>query len=230
MNIRGFLGDLNDIARNTVKVYYEAPHTSNGAIEHNWLSDYILENAHISSKKLNLRELRECIRRGFNTDQETFEKHQHYPDHWKIRVEDLKNGNWEQAYTLAKGNKGLNYGFFKGKHIPKKSITTVDDVECVKWKHLLENHKNLTYLDSGYNMNDYAKDRKKIILGLINNIPEIHTTKHYNLKAGTPIWVAHTNVDNTPTIVFSSLSNLDEKYRAALTDTPNLRREECCLQ
>lgn len=212
-------------------MYYAAPYTSNGALEHNWLGEYILENAHISSKKLNLPEFIEGISRGFNTDQETFEKHQHYPDHWKIRVEDLKKGNWEEAYTLAKGNKGLNYGFFKGKHIPKKSITTVDDVECVKWKHLLENHKNLNYLDSGYKVSDYAKDRKKIILNLQNNIPTIHSTRHYNLNDGTPIWVAHTIVDNTPTIVFSTLSNLNEKYRAALTDTPNSRRpNECCLQ
>jgi hypothetical protein len=75
--------NLENALRIIVQPYYSAPHTSSGAREYNWFSDHILNSSHMSSsKKLNLRGLRDGINRGFRISEDDFKKNQHYSDHW----------------------------------------------------------------------------------------------------------------------------------------------------
>jgi hypothetical protein len=178
-----------------------------GAQEYIYTANHILDNAHTSSdQKLNLRKLNDAIKKGFNTTFEDFKKQTHHSDHWKISVEDLKNKKWKNASALVDSNRVLKYGFFKGKQIPGRSTTLEDGVKCITWNDLLENHPDFTYLDRPYKVRDYAKDRKKIILGLRDKNLKANTTKHFNLPDGTLIWAARTTIDNKDTIIFSTFS------------------------
>lgn len=192
--------------RNNRNIYNQV---QSGAQEHVLLASYILENAHTSlDQKLNLSKLNDAINKGFNTTFEDFKKQMHHPDHWFITVEDLKNKKWKNASALVESNKVLKHGFFKGKRVPVESITLVDGVKCIRWAKLLEN-PDLTYLDSRYTVRDYAKDRRKIILGLRDKNLKANTTTHFSLPDGTQIWAARTIIDNKDTIIFSTFSNFD---------------------
>jgi len=181
-----------------------------GFQEHSYIASHILENAHTSSdQKLNLRNLNDAIKQGFDTTLEDFKKQTHHSDHWKMSVKNLRNRKWKEALTLVESNKVVSLGFFKGKTVPDESITLVDGVKCITWKDLLENHPDLTYLDSDYRVKDYAKDRKKIILSLRDKNLKPNTTKHFGLSDGMPIWAARTTIDNKDTIIFSTLSRVE---------------------
>ncbi len=181
-----------------------------GFQEYSYLASYILDNAHTSlDKKLNLRKLNDAITQGFDTTFDDFKKQKHHSDTWLLTVEDLKNRKWKNASALVESNKVLKHGFFKGKPFPAESITLVDDVKCITWKDLLENHPDLTYLDRSYKVRDYAKDRKKIIVGLRDKNLKPNTTKHFSLPNGTQIWAARTKIDDKDTIIFSTFSNYD---------------------
>jgi hypothetical protein len=180
-----------------------------GFQEHSYIANHILINAHTSlDKKLNLGHLNDAIRKGFYTTFEDFKKQTHHSDHWKISVKDLKNRNWNNAYALVESNKVVSLGFFKGEQVPKKSITLVDGVKCITWHDLLINHPDLTYLDSDYRVKDYAKDRKKIILRLRDEILKPNTTRHFNLLDGTQVWAARTMINNKDTVIFSTFSRV----------------------
>lgn len=177
-----------------------------GAQEHSYLASYILDNAHTSSnQKLNLRNLNDAIKKGFDITFDDFKKQKHHSDTWLLTVEDLKNRKWKNACALVESNKVLKHGFFKGKPFPAESITLVDGVKCITWKDLLENHPDLTYLDRSYKVRDYAKDRKEIILGLRDKNLKANTTTHFSLPDGTQIWAARTIIDNKDTIFFQHL-------------------------
>jgi hypothetical protein len=159
--------------------------------------------------KFNLSGLERLFRRSFqNRNKEEFTKDPAFADHWFIHKHHLNKGIWKKAATFSEAHEGLKLGYFKGKKLPKSSVTMLDGVGVTTWENLLINNSKNQYLKTERTLADYSRENKNIILGLKNVKLELNTGKVVMVGNKT-LYVANVAINEEPYMVFSFVNQLN---------------------
>jgi len=151
--------------------------------------------------------LENLLMSGFqNRTKEEFTRDSAFADHWIISKHHLKKGKWKKALTFAKAHEALIFGYFKGKALPKSSVSTLGGVDVVKWEKLLEN-KQIDYWNTKRTLADYASENRKVILAL-KGVDLVKNSGKVVMVGDKTLYVANVDIDGEPYMVFSFVNQL----------------------
>ena len=158
--------------------------------------------------KFNLSGIAQLLRRGFqNRTKEEFTRDSAFADHWLISKNHLKKGKWKKALTFSKAHEGLKFGHFKGKALPKDSVSALAGVPVASWEDLLENNSENPYWNTKRTLADYSKENRKVILALKDVDLDKNSGKVVVIDDKT-LYVAHVAINEEPYMVFSFVNKL----------------------
>ena len=192
--------------------------SSSAELEFRALVDFIVNHcdrvrnaedyAESAETEFDLANLEGMIMKNFQKrDKAEFTGDPAFADHWFISKNHLKKGKWKKALTFSKAHEGLKFGHFKGKALPKDSVSALAGVPVASWEDLLEKKAKNPYLNTKRILADYALENKELILALKDVDLDKNSGKVVVIDDKT-LYVAHVAINEEPYMVFSFVNKL----------------------
>lgn len=167
------------------------------------------EDGRAQEPKFNLSGLEQLLRRSFQKrTKEEFTKDPAFADHWFIHKHHLNKGIWKKAATFSEAHEGLKIGHFKGKTLPKSSVTMLDGVGVAKWADLIANYGDQNYLKTERTLADYSRENKKVILAL-KDVDLDKNSGKVVMVGNKTLYVANVAINEEPYMFFSFVNQFN---------------------